>query len=75
MSRIKNLLVKIKGKAFFIKAEEIKGRIWFHLNGKIFVLNRDEVKKTSLPGSSSKEQSKSADIMSPMPGKIVKNPG
>ena len=73
MPRIKNILVKHKGKNFFIKAERIKGQIWFHLKGQIFVLSSKTAPKKA-KGSFPLEEIKNTNILSPMPGKIVQIP-
>ncbi|MYE07192.1 MAG: acetyl-CoA carboxylase biotin carboxyl carrier protein subunit [Oligoflexia bacterium] len=43
MSKLKKIAITIKNQLFQVKAEELKGRIWFHWKGKIFVLHRSDL--------------------------------
>ena len=56
------------GQAFQIKAEELNHHIWFHLNGRIFVMDKEQVKKSFV----SKKNWDEKFVLSPMPGQIVK---
>lgn len=73
MSKIKQVEVIVKNQFLCIKAEEIGNHIWFHLNGKIFVLDKKPVRPLSVDretgGSSGSNENL---VLSPMPGRIVK---
>ncbi|MDE0118936.1 MAG: acetyl-CoA carboxylase biotin carboxyl carrier protein subunit [Bdellovibrionales bacterium] len=45
MSKLKQIGIKIKDQLFQVKAEELDGRIWFHWNGKIFILYLTGIEK------------------------------
>lgn len=67
---MKNIEVTIRDRLFYIRAEELHNQIWFHWNGKLFVLDK---KKRKLSASQKvKKASKENSILSPMPGQIIK---
>ena len=70
MDKIKQIEVTLNERLLYVKAEELDNRIWFHLNGRIFVLDKQQPKLSSVD-----EKVKSANenvILSPMPGRIIK---
>ena len=70
VGKIKQVEVAVKNQFLCIKAEEIGDHIWFHLNGKIFVLDKKPVRPLSIDretGASNENL-----ILSPMPGRIVR---
>ena len=73
---MKYIEIIIKGKPFLVKAEEIKNQIWFHFKGQTFVINKQEETKDPKKSPSAKGASLeplfNGQIVSPMPGKIVK---
>ena len=63
--------VEIKGLVFQIKAEEKGQQIWFHFQGRIFVMDKKPAR--SLPTEEEKKQKiHQKTLLSPMPGQIVK---
>ena len=72
---MKTIEITIQNQLFQVKAEEWEGRIWLHWNGKIFVLNRTELKSTEISDHPTSKDTKYPDkhiVLSPMPGQIVK---
>ena len=67
---MENIEVTIRDRLFYIKAEELHNQIWFHWNGKIFVL--DKKKRRSSASQKVKKASNENFVLSPMPGQIVK---
>ncbi len=65
---MKQLKITIKGQTFQVKAEELKGQIWFHFDGHTFVLDK---KKARQKADSLAKQRDQGRILSPMPGRIV----
>lgn len=68
MGKIKQIEIRVRDQLFYIKAEEVNDRIWFHLNGRIFALD----KKRLSSSDQIKEDPDKNCILSPMPGQIVK---
>ncbi len=67
--------IQVKNQVFQVKAEEWKNQIWFHLEGRIFVLDKiDRQNKVSSPSFARQTQKHTNKqyIISPMPGQIVK---
>ena len=72
--------IQVKDRSFLIRAREWKNQIWFHLEGRVFVL--DKIEKTDTLGKTNKELALSAVhqtkdlvaqvVRSPMPGQIIK---
>ncbi len=67
---MKRIEVVVKDKVFLIKAQKLKNQIWFHFNGKIFVL--DKQKKSSSAVGQKNEEIDEHLVLSPMPGQIVR---
>ena len=70
MDKIKQIEVTVKDQLFYIKAEELDNRIWFHLAGKIYVLDKQQIKPSSV--DQTRKNFNEKFILSPMPGQIVK---
>ena len=68
MGKIKQIEITVKDQLFYIKTEELNNRIWFHLSGRIFILDQ---KKLSSSDQAKKDPDKNL-VLSPMPGQIVK---
>ena len=67
---MRNVEVTVRDRLFYIKAEELHNQIWFHWDGKLFVL--DKKKRKSSVSQKVKKASDENSILSPMPGQIVK---
>ena len=67
---MKNIEITVKDQLFYIKAEELHNQIWFHWNGKVFIL--DKKKRKSSVSQKVKKASDEKLILSPMPGQIIK---
>lgn len=66
--------IQVKNQVFQVKAEEWKNQIWFHLNGRIFVLDKIDRQNNNENSIFSRQTQKHPDkqyIISPMPGQIV----
>ncbi len=70
MDKLKHIEIKLKSQVLYIKAEELDNCIWFHLNGRIFVLSKQQVKSSFV--DEKREGSSENVILSPMPGQIIK---
>ena len=76
---MKYIDLTIKGEKIQIKAEELKGQIWFHVNGTIFVWDKKTTRaKASAKGPAQQTQQPAppktlnkGQVLSPMPGQIV----
>ena len=70
MDKIKQIEVTLNEQLLYVKAEELDNRIWFHLNGRVFVLDKQQPKLSSV--DKEVENSNENIILSPMPGRIIK---
>lgn len=70
MDKIKKIEVTLNEQLLYVKAEELDNRIWFHLNGRVFVLDKQPPKLSSV--DKEVENSNENVILSPMPGRIIK---
>ena len=61
-----------KNKVFVVPVEKINKQLWIHFKGNIFVLSSDPSQPSPPGGAKVQETSKTADILSPLPGRIVK---
>lgn len=68
---MRNIEVPEGNQFFWIKAEEGNNHIWFHFRGRVFVINKKIVKKTSA-SEEKPEAIEQKSMLSPMPGQIVK---
>ena len=68
---MRNIEVPIGNQFFRIKAEERDDYIWFHFHGRVFVIDKKIVKKTSV-SEEKPEAIEQKSVLSPMPGQIVK---
>ena len=68
MGKVKIIELTIQNQLFQIKAEELKKRIWFHLNGKIFVLPQSGLNFDVLKLGDTREKSEKATEKSPGSG-------
>ena len=68
---MRNIEITTENQCFQIKAEECNGHIWFHFNGRIFVVDRKPVKSLFV-SEETKEIIEQKSMLSPMPGQIVK---
>ncbi len=75
--------MQVKKRSFLIRAEEWKNQIWFHLDGRIFVLDKTVATvRADTTGTTNTDLALSArqtgkranqqEVQSPMPGQIVK---
>jgi biotin carboxyl carrier protein len=70
VGKIKQIEVTLNEQLLYVKAEELDNCIWFHLNGRIFVLDKQQPKLSSV--DEKVENSNKNVILSPMPGQIIK---
>ena len=68
----------VNNKTFLVKAERVKDKIWFHLNGNIFTISKNNIggvigggKPPPITPPSVKKKPASR-VKAPMPGKVVK---
>lgn len=61
--------VEFEGQTFQAEAQNIRGTLWVHFNGRTFVYETEQQKKR---GRGKSEAIKSGTIAAPMPGKIIK---
>ncbi len=64
---MKKIEAIIGDEVFHICAEQVKGCIWFHLKGRLFVMDKNPKELRTLRQKKEKRNS----ILSPMPGKIM----
>jgi acetyl/propionyl-CoA carboxylase alpha subunit len=67
---VKELRVTHNGKPFKVRSLKVGSNLWLHVNGETYVIDQSPKRAKSSSDSAARESS--GQILSPMPGKILK---